>query len=134
MEKSHTAKAIAFIVIGAIMALFGAWNLFVGAGVSSADRLQCEEIVREKYANVPEALATMLPKCDEPGMVAMMKASQSNASAQVAAKNIASANKQGFSSTLIGGFCLGLGAVLLIAGIPLLRKKEPENSKNSPIK
>lgn len=31
MEKSHTAKAIAFIVIGAIMALFGAWNLFVGA-------------------------------------------------------------------------------------------------------
>lgn len=67
-------------------------------------------------------------------MVAMMKASQSNASAQVAAKNIASANKQGFSSTLIGGFCLGLGAVLLIAGIPLLRKKEPENSKNSPIK
>ncbi len=70
----------------------------------------------------------MLPKCGEPGMVAMMKASQANASAQVAAKNIASANMQGHLTTFLGSFCLGFGVVLLLAGILIFKKKHTTSS------
>lgn len=117
-------RRITVMVMGAIALVVGVFLQFQ-SGVSSADRQRCEEIVRERYASGNEAdLKTLLDKCADPGMVAMMIASASGAGAQSTAQSVAAANRGDMLGGALGLFLMGFGgAVLLLAVISGLVRK-----------
>lgn len=120
-NPNPNSRALILPIVGAVLLALG---FFMGGsgGPSSADQAKCEANVRQAYGDSEETLKEFLPKCSEPGMVAMMEAKVNNASAQEAAESIAAANRGdvGSSGTSLG--LMAAGGVLLIVGlIRLLR-------------
>lgn len=114
---------IIYLILAAALIGFGAYRQFGGAGVPAADQARCEQITRSIYGDQQEALATLLPKCNEPGVVAMLDARDSGADAQTAASNIASANRQDIVSILINCALIGGGIGALGAAFGARRKR-----------
>lgn len=114
---------IVYLVIAVAMIGFGAYRQFGGSGVSAEDQARCEQIIRDEYVDSQEAQDTMLPDCNEPGMVAMMDARAQGLDAQTAATNIANANGGGFISILINCALIGGGIGALGAAFGAGRKR-----------
>ncbi|TWI31480.1 hypothetical protein [Paracoccus sulfuroxidans] len=110
--------ALAVALIG-----FGAYRQFGATGVSADDQARCERIVQADNAGSQEALDALLPKCNEPGMVAMMDARATGADAQTAASNIAAANQNDILSILINCALIGAGIGALGAALGATRKR-----------
>lgn len=102
-------KTLVYIALAVALIGFGAYRQFSGPTVSAEDQARCEQIVRADYADSQEGLDAFLPKCNEPGMVAMMDARATGASAQTAASNIAAANRTDIVATLINCALIGAG-------------------------
>ncbi len=112
-----------YLILAVALIGFGAYRQFAGSGVSTADQARCEEAVRAEHAGNQEALAALLPSCGDPGMVAMMDARANGASAETAAANIASANRNDILSTLINCALIGAGIGAFGAAFRTPRKR-----------
>lgn len=110
-------------LIGLTLVGFGGYRQLVAPAVSAADQARCEALVQEQQGNSPEALEAFLPKCSEPGMVAMMDAQTSGAGAQEAAARIAAANQGDFSNHMIDWALIGAGLVMLAGSAAIGRRR-----------
>ncbi|MBK4216883.1 hypothetical protein JJJ17_13170 [Paracoccus caeni] len=114
---------IIYLALAVALIGFGSYRQFGGSSVSAEDQARCEQITRSIYGEQQEALDTLLPKCNEPGVVAMMDARESGADAETAATNIANANKQDIVSILINCALIGGGIGALGAAFGARRKR-----------
>ena len=78
--------------------------------------------MRAEYASSPDSIEQLIGSCNTPGMVAMMDARSSSASAQEAATAIASANQTDYVATLINCALIGAGIGALGAAFTARRK------------
>lgn len=104
---------IFLLVVGLGLVGFGFYRQTMNAGVSAMDQARCEQIVRDSSGNSQEALDALLPKCSEPGMVAMMDAQASGVDAVSASQSIASANQGDVTAHLLDWFLIGAGLAAL---------------------
>lgn len=107
-------KNVVLLLVGLVLVGLGGYRQFVQPAVSEADRIRCEGHVRVQNEGNAEALATLLPKCADPGMVAMMDAQASGSGAQAAAQSIAAANTAQSSAAMIDYALIGVGIALLL--------------------
>lgn len=114
---------LAYLLLAVALIGFGGYRQFAGSSVPAEDRARCEQIVRTENGDSQEALDILLPKCSDPGMVAMMDARANGASAQTAASSIAAANKTDIVSTLINCALIGAGIGALVAAVGAKRKQ-----------
>lgn len=118
MQKDNSSRSNSVLLLaGAVALAAGLYLNFMTGAVSSADQLRCETNVKTVYNNSQEALTTLLPKCSEPGMVAMMDAQANNSSAAAAAQAISSANSSDIGSNALSFGLIGIGIGLLIGGL-----------------
>ncbi|RUS66917.1 hypothetical protein CUZ56_01712 [Saezia sanguinis] len=116
-------------MVGLVCLLVGLYLQFRPA-VSAEDREACEAFVRQEYGHGADmqALQTLLDKCGEPGMVAMMSARADRAGASQMGQHIAAANQGDSMLHLLSMFLIGLGAVgcvlLVIPGRMLQRNAQ----------
>ena len=115
-------KNVILVVIGLGCLGFGGYRQWAGAGVSDADRARCEAAVQAQNGDSAEALALLLPKCGDPGMVAMMDAQAAGDDAAGAAQRIAAANQADTGAHLVDWALIGAGLVAL-AGAATLRRR-----------
>lgn len=116
-------KKLVLVIIGLALLGFGGYRQFSGSAVSSADQARCEQQVRSQNGDSAEALALLLPKCSDVGMVAMMDAQASGDDAQAAARRISAANQNDTSAHLLDWALIGAGVVALGAGVAPLRRR-----------
>jgi hypothetical protein len=102
-------KTFFYAGLGVILLGTGLYLQFGMAGVSPADRLRCEQAIEKIYGDSDEAKDTLLPKCSEPGMVAMMDARAGGAGAEQAAQAIAGANRSDLVGILLNCALIGAG-------------------------
>ncbi len=128
MPQSNTTTRPKILAVVGALALAGGLYLQTGAGgVSAADKQRCETIVLQTYGNSEEAKASLLPKCSEPGMVAMMDAKANQLDATSTAQSIASANQSDIGFNALSFGLIGIGIGLLIGGLAtLLRMKKAQ--------
>lgn len=124
-QKNSSTRSLVLTTVGALALASGLYLQFGTSAVSSADQQRCEKIILDTYGNSEEAKNALLPKCNEPGMVAMMDAKANNSSAANAAQSIASANQSDVGSNALNFGLIGAGIGLLLGGIGnLLRRKK----------
>ena len=111
------------IVLGLALLGFGGYRQFFSAGVSAADQARCEELVRQRNGESAEALALLLPKCSDVGMVAMMDAQASGEGAEAAARRISAANQGDTGSHMLDWALIGGGVVALAAAATVGRRR-----------
>lgn len=116
-------QKIILLIVGLALLGFGGYRQVFGAAVSPADQARCEQLTRERSGDSAEALAALLPKCSEPGMVAMMEAEAAGEGAQAAAQRIASANQGDLGNHMLDWALIGAGLVLVAAAAVLGRRK-----------
>lgn len=116
-------KSVLFLLAALVLIGFGGYRQFGQSSVSAEDQARCERTISTEYANSPESIAALSAKCNEPGMVAMMDARSSSASAQEAAQSIASANRGDIMSTLINCALIGAGIGALGAAFAARRRR-----------
>lgn len=109
-------RKLVLIVVGLALVGFGGYRQFFSSGVSSADQLRCEQIVRSQNGDSAEALDLLLPKCSDAGMVAMMDAQVSGDDAQAAARRISAANQGDTSAHMLDWALIGAGLAALAGG------------------
>lgn len=124
-QTNTSSRSLRLAGIGVLALVAGAYLQFTSGSVSAADQQRCETIVLQTYGDSQEAKTTLLPKCSEPGMVAMMDAQAQGSTAQAAAQSIASANQSDIGSNALSFGLIGIGIGLLIGGIAsVLRAKK----------
>ena len=116
-------QKLIFVIIGLFLLGFGGYRQFSSPSVSSADQTRCEQLVRDQNGDSAEALALLLPKCSDVGMVAMMDAQASGDDAQAAARRISAANQSNTSAHLLDWALIGAGVVALGAGAAIGRRR-----------
>lgn len=116
-QVNTSSRPVIFIALGVLALAGGLYLQFAGSSVSSADQQRCENIIQEKYKDSAEAKTTLMPKCSESGMVAMMDAEANGSDAKAAAQSIASANQSDIGSNALSFGLIGVGIGLLIGGI-----------------
>ncbi len=116
-------RKLLLVIIGLALLGFGGYRQFAGAGVSAADQARCEEQVRAQSGTDAEALALLLPKCSDTGMVAMMDAQASGDDAQAAARRISQANQGDLTAHLVDWAMIGAGLAALAAAAALNRRR-----------
>ena len=114
-------KKLIFVVVGLALLGFGGYSQFFSPAVSAADQTRCEQLVRSQ--NGAEALALLLPKCSDAGMVAMMDAQASGDDAQAAARRISAANEDDTNAHLLDWALIGAGLISLGAGAVSYRRR-----------
>lgn len=115
-------RKLILALVGIALLGFGGYRQFAAPAVSADDKARCESIVRDRYADA-ESQNAFLPKCGEPGAVAMMDAQASDDSAQDAAARIAAANQGDLSNHLLDWALIGMGLVLVAgAALPFKRR------------
>lgn len=119
-------KALLYASLGVVLLGVGLYLQFGTAGVSPADRLRCEQAIEKVYGDSDEAKYTLLPKCNEPGMVAMMDARTGGAGAEQAAQAIASANRSDLAGILINCALIGAGIGALGAAAAAFRQSKKQ--------
>ncbi|MDH7793248.1 hypothetical protein [Ochrobactrum sp. AN78] len=118
MAQKSAVKAPAMMAVAGVIFLIGGFYLqFSASGVSSADQMRCEQNVKNLYKDSAEAQQTLMPTCNEPGVVAMMDAKANGSGAFDAAAAIASANQSEIGSGALGYGLMGVGIALLISGL-----------------
>lgn len=116
-------KKLLLVIIGLALLGFGGYRQLAGSGVSAADQARCEEQVRAQSGTDGEALALLLPKCSDAGMVAMMDAQAAGDDAQGTARRIAAANQNDLTAHLIDWAMIGAGLVALAAAAVTGRRR-----------
>jgi hypothetical protein len=116
-------QKLILVVIGLSLLGFGGYRQFFSSAVSAADQARCEQLVRSQNGDSAEALALLLPKCGDVGMVAMMDAQASGEDAQAAARRISSANQGDTGAHLLDWAMIGAGVVALGAGATIGRRR-----------
>lgn len=116
-------QKLLLVIIGLALLGFGGYRQFAGTGVTPADQARCEQLVRDQNANDAEALALLLPKCADVGMVAMMDAQASGDDAQAAARRISAANQGEVSAHLLDWALIGAGLVALAGAAVIGRRR-----------
>lgn len=116
-------RKVVLIVVGLALLGFGGYRQLLGSGVSSADQMRCEQLVRSQNGDSAEALDLLLPKCSEAGMVAMMDAQGSGDDAQAAALRISSANQGDASAHMLDWALIGAGLAALAGGVVAGRRR-----------
>ncbi|SED77543.1 hypothetical protein SAMN05519105_4603 [Rhodobacter sp. 24-YEA-8] len=116
-------RKLLLVIIGLALLGFGGYRQFAGAGVSAADQARCEAQVRAQSGDDAEALALLLPKCGDAGMVAMMDAQASGDDAQAAARRISQANQGDLTAHLVDWAMIGAGLVALAAAAAMNRRR-----------
>ena len=111
------------LVFGIGLVGFGLSLQTMNTGVSAMDQARCEQIVRDRSGDSQEVLDALLPKCSEPGMVAMMDAQASGADAQSTGQSIAAANQGDLSANLLDWFLIGAGISALMGSIVVGRRR-----------
>ena len=119
-------KALLYAGLGVVLLGVGLYLQFGTAGVSPADRLRCEQAIEKVYGDSDEAKYTLLPKCNEPGMVAMMDTRTGGAGAEQAAQAIASANRSDLVGILINCALIGAGIGALGAAAAASRQSKKQ--------
>lgn len=98
---------------------------FAGSGITAADRQRCEETIRNIYADTEETRNLLLPRCSEPGMIAMMDARANDMGAEETARSVGSANRGSILSDLISYALIGGGIGSIGAACaPFVRRKK----------
>ena len=115
--RSAKGSSVLMAVIGASLVAGGFYYQASGSSVSSADQQRCEQIIQNIYGDNADAKSSLLPKCNEPGMVAMMDARAGGSGASEAAAAIASANQTDITSNALGYGVMGVGVALVISGL-----------------
>ena len=120
-------------MVGLVCLLVGLYLQFRPA-VSAEDRDTCEAFVRQEYGHSADmqALQTLLDKCGDPGMVAMMSARADRARASQLAQHIAAANQGDSMLHLLSMFLIGLGVVgcvLLVIPSRMLQRNAQKGSQ-----
>jgi hypothetical protein len=114
-------KRYTFILLILGVVLFAAGGLMnLTGGPPKADPVhaaQCRERMKDQGSE-------MLAKCDEQAFATAMTATDANAAAQA----ISAANNSEIASNSLSMFLLGLGGVLTVAGIFMLRKRSSTGS------
>lgn len=124
-QTNSSSRSMILSIVGALALAGGLYMQFGTSAVSLADQQRCEKIILDTYANSEEAKTALLPKCSEPGMVAMMDAKANNSSAASTAQSIASANQSDIGSNALSFGLIGAGIGLLLGGVAsLLRRKK----------
>lgn len=116
-HRNTSSRSLRLVGIGVLALIAGAYLQLRSGAVSAADQRRCETILLQNYGDSPEAKASLLPKCSEPGMVAMMDAEEQGATAQAAAQSIALANQSDIGSNALSFGLIGVGIGLLVGGI-----------------
>lgn len=109
-------QKLVLAIVGLTLLSLGGYRLIFSSAVSSADQTRCEQLVRSQNGDSAEALALLLPKCSDAGMVAMMDAQASGDDAQATARRISEANQDDVSAHLLDWALIGAGMVSLGAG------------------
>lgn len=117
-------KALLYAGLGVILLGVGLYLQFGTPGVSPAYRLRCEQAIEKIYGGSDEAKYTLLPKCNEPGMVAMMDARTGGVGAEQAAQAIAAANRTDLVGILINCALIGAGIGALGAAAAASRQSK----------
>jgi len=120
-------------MVGLACLLVGLYLQFRPA-VSAEDREACETFVRQEYGHGADmqALQTLLDRCGDPGMVAIMSARADRAGASQTAQHIAAANRGDSMLHLLSMFLIGLGAVgavLLVIPSRMLERNVQKGSQ-----
>lgn len=124
-QTNSSSRPMILSIVGALALAGGLYMQFGTSAVSLADQQRCEKIILDTYGNSEEAKNALLPKCSEPGMVAMMDAKANNSSAASTAQSIASANQSDIGSNALSFGLIGAGIGLLLGGVAsLLRRKK----------
>ncbi|MGO4450464.1 hypothetical protein AB4Y96_16200 [Phyllobacterium sp. TAF24] len=84
---------------------------------SKSETQQCEQLVQEFYGDSDDVKTTVLPRCREPGMVAVIVAKANDASAVEAAQAVSAANKTNLSHNRLSYYLLGIGIVATAIGV-----------------
>lgn len=116
-------QKLLLVIIGVALLGFGGYRQFLGTSVSPRDQARCEELVRAQNQDNAEALALLLGKCGDVGMVAMMDAQASGDTAQVAAQRISAANQGDLGAHLMDWAMIGAGLVALTGATVVGRRK-----------
>lgn len=116
-------QKLVFIILGLALLGFGSYREFATPSVSDADRARCEQIVRDQNGGNAEVLDTLLPKCTDPGMVAMMDAQASGDDAQAAARRISAANQGDAKFNVLNWMLIGAGLGALAGGFQIGRRR-----------
>lgn len=116
-QTNTSSRSMLFIGLGALALAGGLYLQLFSGSVSLADKQRCENIVLETYKDSAEAKTTLLPKCSEPGMIAMMDAKANGSGASAAAQSISAANQSDIGSSALNFGLIGVGLGLLIGGI-----------------
>lgn len=117
-------RPIVYACLGAVCLAAGFYLQQANGGVSAADRARCEAHVEATYRSNAETRSALLPKCVEPGFVAMMEARAANRSAQEAASAIANANRSDLMSDMLSYALIGAGiGGLAAAAAGLFRRR-----------
>lgn len=110
---------IILLVFGLVLLAAGGLMTLTGGPpkADAAQAAQCRERMKDQGAD-------MLIKCDEKAFAATMTATDANSAAQA----ISAANNSEVGSNSLAMFLLGLGGVLTVAGILMLRKRSGTGS------
>ncbi|WP_448953689.1 hypothetical protein [Labrys neptuniae] len=119
-------KTFLYAGLGVVLLGAGLYMQFGTAGVSPADRLRCEQAIEKIYGGSDEAKYTLLPKCGEPGMVAMMDARTGGVGAEQAAQAIATANRSDLVGILLNCALIGAGIGALGAAAAAFRQSKKQ--------
>ena len=118
MAQANTAsRSVLLSGLGVLALAAGLYLQFNTNSVPTADQQRCEKIVLDNYGDSPEAKASLLPKCNEPGMVAMMDAKANGSDATTAAQSIAFANQSDIGFTALSFGLIGAGIGLMFSGV-----------------
>ncbi|CEJ10551.1 hypothetical protein BN1110_00827 [bacterium YEK0313] len=102
-------RPIAYAGLGVACLAAGFYLQQTSMDFNPADRARCEANVAAAYGANAETKSALLPKCGEPGFIAMMDARVANLSAQQTAIAIANANRSGLMNDLLGYALIGAG-------------------------
>ena len=116
-------QKLILLVVGLALLGFGGYRQFFSPAVSAADQTRCEQLVRSQNGDGAEALALLLPKCSDAGMVAMMDAQASGDDAQAAARRISAANEDDTNAHLLDWALIGAGLISLGAAAVSNRRR-----------
>ncbi|WP_312525358.1 hypothetical protein [Paracoccus sp. (in: a-proteobacteria)] len=111
------------VLVGLALLGFGGYRQFIDDGVSPQDQARCEQLLKAENSNDAEALALLIPKCRDAGMVAMMDARATGQDANATASMIAAANQNDLSAHLLDWAMIGAGIALLAGAAVIGRRR-----------